>query len=81
LKKLLDLDEAMLAGLLEPLDVLLVRCQRGTHRKHTLEVEALLVAHLEPADRARPDVASVKVGSSMIRSASVWSPVTARCPR
>ena len=56
LEEMLDLDEAVRADLLEPLDVLLVGVAQGDAQH--LEVEALLVAHLEPADRARPHVAA-----------------------
>ena len=53
---MLDLDEPMRPDLVEPLDVLLMGVADGDAQD--LEVEALLVAHLEPADRARPDVAA-----------------------
>ena len=56
LEEVLDLDEAVRPDLLEPLDVLLVGVADGDAQH--LEVEALLVAHLQPADRARPDVAA-----------------------
>ena len=56
LEEVLDLDQPMRPDLLEPLDVLLVGvAQRDAQ---DLEVEALVVAHLEPADRPRPDVAA-----------------------
>ena len=45
----------MRADLVEPLDVLLVGVPEGDAQD--LEVEALLVAHLEAADGPRPDVA------------------------
>ena len=53
---MLDLDQPVRPDLLEALDVLLVGVADGDAQD--LEVEALLVAHLEPADRARPDVAA-----------------------
>ena len=53
---MLDLDEPVRPDLLEPLDVGLVRV--ADRDAQDLEVEALLVAHLEAADRARPDVAA-----------------------
>ena len=56
LEEVLDLDEAVRPDLVEPLDVLLMRVADGDAQD--LEVEALLVAHLEPADRAGPDVAA-----------------------
>ena len=56
LEEVLDLDEPVRPDLLEPLDVLLVGVAEGDAQD--LEVEALLVAHLEAADRARPDVAA-----------------------
>ena len=56
LEEVLDLDQAVRPDLVEPLDVLLVGIADGDAQD--LEVEALLVAHLEPADRARPDVAA-----------------------
>ena len=56
LEEVLDLDEPMRPDLLEALDVLLVGVAEGDAQD--LEVEALLVAHLEPADRPRPDVAA-----------------------
>jgi hypothetical protein len=46
----------MRADLLKSLDVRLVRIGEGDAQG--LEVEPLLVAHLEPADRPRPDVAA-----------------------
>ncbi len=59
-EEVLDLDEAMGADLLEPLDVLLVGV--ADRDAQDLEVEALLVAHLEAADRARPDMAAGEGG-------------------
>ena len=56
LEEVLDLDEAVRADLLQALDVLLVRIAEGDAQD--LEVEALLVAHLQPADGPRPDVAA-----------------------
>ena len=56
IEEVLDLDEPVRSDLLEPLDVLLVHVAKRDAQD--LEVEALLVAHLEPADRARPDVAA-----------------------
>ena len=53
---MLDLDEPVRSHLLQPLDVLLVRI--AERDAQDLEVEALLVAHLESADRAGPDVAA-----------------------
>ena len=53
---MLDLDQPVRPDLLEALDVLLVGVADGDAQD--LEVEALLVAHLEPADRAGPDVAA-----------------------
>src|SRR4051812_21842265 len=52
-EEVLDLDQAMRPDLLEPFDVLLVRIPDGDAQG--LEVEPLLVPHLEPADRPRPD--------------------------
>ena len=56
IEEVLDLDEPVRADLVEPLDVLLVRV--AERDAQDLEVEALLVAHLEPADRPGPDVAA-----------------------
>ena len=53
---MLDLDEPVRPDLVQPLDVGLVRVADGDAQH--LEVEALLVAHLEPADRAGPDAAA-----------------------
>src|SRR5262249_27112916 len=60
LEEVLDLDQPVRPDLVEALDVLLVRVADG-HAQH-LEVETLLVAHLEAADRARPDVAAGERG-------------------
>ena len=49
---MLDLDQAVRPDLVEPLDVLLVGVAEGDAQD--LEVEALLVAHLEAADRVAP---------------------------
>ena len=56
LEEVLDLDQAVRPDLVEALDVLLVGVAEGDAQD--LEVEALLVAHLEAADRPRPDVAA-----------------------
>ena len=53
---MLDLDEPVRADLVQPLDVGLVRI--GDRHAEDLEVEALVVAHLEAADRAGPDAAA-----------------------
>ena len=50
LEEVLDLDQAVRSYLFEPLDVLLMRVT-DSHAQH-LEVEAFLVAHLEPAREA-----------------------------
>ena len=55
-EEVLDLDEPMGPHLLQPLDVRLVRVALGDAQD--LVVGALLVAHLEHANRARPDVAA-----------------------
>jgi len=52
-EEVLDLDEAMGPNLVEPLDVRLVRIADGDAQH--LEVLAVLIAHLETADRAGPD--------------------------
>ena len=52
LEEVLDLDQAVRPDLLEPFDVLLVGVADGDAQH--LEVEALLVAHLQAADRAAP---------------------------
>ena len=75
---MLDLDQAVRPDLVEPLDVLLVGVTDGDAQD--LEVEALLVAHLEPADRPRPDVAAGEGRLVDDSSASVWSPSPARVP-
>ena len=56
LEEVLDLDQSMRPDLVETLDVLLVGIADGDAQD--LEVEALLVVHLEAADRAGPDVAA-----------------------
>ena len=56
LEEVLDLDEAVRSHLLQPLDVGLVRVALGDAQD--LEVGALLVAHVEHADRSRPDMAA-----------------------
>src|SRR5215207_1233980 len=53
-EEVLDLDEAVGAHLLQPVDVLLVRV--ADRHAQRLEVEPLLVPHLQAADRARPDM-------------------------
>ena len=60
LEEVLDLDEPVRPNLFKTLDVLLVGVADGDAQD--LEIEALLVAHLEPADRARPDVAARERG-------------------
>jgi hypothetical protein len=52
----LDLHEPMRPDLLETLDMLLVRIGHG--HAQDLEVEPLVVAHLQPADRPSPDAAA-----------------------
>ena len=49
---MLDLDQPVRPDLVQALDVRLVRVADGDAQD--LEVEALLVAHLEAADRAAP---------------------------
>ena len=56
LEEVLDLDEPVRPDLVEPFDVGLVRIGDGD--AEDLEVLALLVAHLEAADRPGPDVAA-----------------------
>src|SRR5258706_475561 len=56
LEEVLDLDQAMGTDLVEVGDVLLMRIAEGDAQD--FEVEALLVVHLEPADRPGPDVAA-----------------------
>src|SRR5947209_7000114 len=57
---MLDFDQPMRTNLVEALDVLLVRIPDGDAQD--LEVEALLVPHLEAADRTRPEVAAREGG-------------------
>src|SRR4051794_17889120 len=56
LEEVLDLDQAMGSDLVEALDVLLMRI--ADRDAHPLEVDPLLVAHLQPADRPCPHVAA-----------------------
>ena len=56
LEEVLDLDQPVGTDLVETLDVLLVGVADGDAQD--LEVEALLVAHLQAADGPRPDVAA-----------------------
>jgi hypothetical protein len=56
LEEVLDLDEAVRSHLVELLDMQLVRVALGDAQD--LEVLTLVVAHLEDADRAGPDVAA-----------------------
>src|SRR5436305_1756430 len=60
LEEVLDLHPAMRSYLVEPLDVLLVRI--ADRDAQDLEVEALLVAHLEASDGPGPEMAAGEGG-------------------